>query len=176
MENTCRQGSIYMCAGEELGEMLLTACTTRSNHRDGKAPAQLIEGFQGITLFGTVMVHRGEQDFATATLLALARPVEKFFAGFHASAIDINTPSLLLLPGIDGQGDKLVAIVAGYLIDQVRRTHGRRVDRYLIGSRLKEYTAPGCPEKRGVLAKYAETVASASEGAVTDKYLTKNKA
>ena len=40
-----------------------------------------------------------------------------------------------------------------------------------LEARLKAYKAPGCPEKRGVLAKYAATVASASEGAVTDKYL-----
>ncbi|MGC9452180.1 MAG: dihydroxy-acid dehydratase [Oceanipulchritudo sp.] len=40
-----------------------------------------------------------------------------------------------------------------------------------LESRLKAYKAPGSPEKRGVLAKYAATVSSASEGAVTDKYL-----
>lgn len=37
--------------------------------------------------------------------------------------------------------------------------------------RLKAFKAPGCRETRGVLAKYAATVSSASEGAVTDKYL-----
>ncbi|NDV63327.1 dihydroxy-acid dehydratase [Puniceicoccales bacterium CK1056] len=42
-----------------------------------------------------------------------------------------------------------------------------------LEKRLEAYKAPGCPEKRGVLAKYAATVASASEGAVTDKYLSK---
>jgi dihydroxy-acid dehydratase len=41
-----------------------------------------------------------------------------------------------------------------------------------LETRLKAYKAPGCLEKRGVLAKYAATVASASEGAVTDKYLS----
>ena len=40
-----------------------------------------------------------------------------------------------------------------------------------LEARLKAYAAPGCREQRGVLAKYAATVASASEGAVTDKYL-----
>ena len=40
-----------------------------------------------------------------------------------------------------------------------------------LETRLKAYKAPGCPESRGVLAKYAATVSSASEGAVTDKYL-----
>lgn len=40
-----------------------------------------------------------------------------------------------------------------------------------LEARLAAYSAPGCRENRGVLAKYAATVASASEGAVTDKYL-----
>ncbi|MGA1204549.1 MAG: dihydroxy-acid dehydratase [Opitutales bacterium] len=40
-----------------------------------------------------------------------------------------------------------------------------------LEKRLQAHKPAGCPEKRGVLAKYAATVASASEGAVTDKYL-----
>ncbi len=40
-----------------------------------------------------------------------------------------------------------------------------------ISSRLANWQKPEPRYKRGVLAKYAKTVASASEGAVTDKYL-----
>jgi dihydroxy-acid dehydratase len=36
---------------------------------------------------------------------------------------------------------------------------------------MAAYTPPPPNETRGVLAKYAATVSSASEGAVTDKYL-----
>lgn len=42
-----------------------------------------------------------------------------------------------------------------------------------LEERLKAVTASGSPESRGVLAKYAATVSSASEGAVTDKYLSR---
>ncbi|MEX0320576.1 MAG: dihydroxy-acid dehydratase [Puniceicoccaceae bacterium] len=45
------------------------------------------------------------------------------------------------------------------------------IDEDELKQRLSACTATGCPEMRGVLAKYAATVASASEGAVTDKYL-----
>ena len=41
-----------------------------------------------------------------------------------------------------------------------------------LENRLKAVSASGSPESRGVLAKYASTVSSASEGAVTDKYLS----
>ncbi|MEY3000348.1 MAG: dihydroxy-acid dehydratase [Verrucomicrobiota bacterium] len=40
-------------------------------------------------------------------------------------------------------------------------------------ARLKAYQPTGCPVQRGVLAKYAATVTSASEGAVTDKNLSR---
>ncbi len=40
-----------------------------------------------------------------------------------------------------------------------------------IDSRLKQWQAPTARYSRGLLAKYAKTVSSASEGAVTDKYL-----
>jgi dihydroxy-acid dehydratase len=36
---------------------------------------------------------------------------------------------------------------------------------------MDAYQPTGTGEKRGVLGKYAKLVASASEGAVTDKYL-----
>jgi len=39
-----------------------------------------------------------------------------------------------------------------------------------IDERLSQWTAPGPKENRGVLAKYAKLVCSASEGAVTDKF------
>jgi dihydroxy-acid dehydratase len=40
-----------------------------------------------------------------------------------------------------------------------------------IAARLKNWNKPAARYTRGVLAKYAATVTSASEGAVTDKYL-----
>ncbi|MDB9789893.1 dihydroxy-acid dehydratase, partial [Gammaproteobacteria bacterium] len=40
-----------------------------------------------------------------------------------------------------------------------------------IAARLAKWQKPAPRYTRGVLAKYAATVASASEGAVTDKYL-----
>jgi len=39
-----------------------------------------------------------------------------------------------------------------------------------IQQRLRAWTAPEPNVKRGVLAKYAKTVSSASEGAITDRF------
>ncbi|GAB5560861.1 MAG: dihydroxy-acid dehydratase [Synoicihabitans sp.] len=58
-------------------------------------------------------------------------------------------------------------------IDAVKNTISLLIPDEEYASRMEAYTPPPPRETRGVLAKYAATVASASEGAVTDKYLQK---
>ena len=56
-------------------------------------------------------------------------------------------------------------------IDAVKNTISLLIPDEEYASRMTDYTPPPPNETRGVLAKYAATVSSASEGAVTDKYL-----
>ncbi len=56
-------------------------------------------------------------------------------------------------------------------IDAVENTINVLLPDTEYAERLAAYTPPPAKETRGVLAKYAKLVASASEGAVTDKYL-----
>ncbi|MDA8527643.1 dihydroxy-acid dehydratase [Opitutaceae bacterium] len=56
-------------------------------------------------------------------------------------------------------------------IDAVKNTISVLIPDDEYSSRMAAYTPPPPNETRGVLAKYAATVSSASEGAVTDKYL-----
>jgi dihydroxy-acid dehydratase len=56
-------------------------------------------------------------------------------------------------------------------IDAVKNTIDLRIPEAEYQARLKAYVPPAPREKRGVLAKYAKLVSTASEGAVTDKYL-----
>jgi len=56
-------------------------------------------------------------------------------------------------------------------IDAVANTIALLIPEDDYAARLAAYTPPPPKETRGVLAKYAKLVASASEGAVTDKYL-----
>ncbi len=58
-------------------------------------------------------------------------------------------------------------------IDAVKNTISLLIPDDEYASRMAAYTPPPPRETRGVLAKYAATVASASEGAVTDMYLQK---
>ena len=56
-------------------------------------------------------------------------------------------------------------------IDAANRTIQLDVDEATLKTRLGKWSAPAPRYTRGVLAKYASTVTSASEGAVTDKEL-----
>jgi dihydroxy-acid dehydratase len=55
------------------------------------------------------------------------------------------------------------------IIDATKRTLTLDIPQREIDARLKRWKAPKPRYTRGVLAKYAASVSSASEGAVTDK-------
>ena len=56
-------------------------------------------------------------------------------------------------------------------IDAVKNSISLLIPDDEYATRMAAYEGKGSPEKRGVLGKYAKLVASASEGAVTDKSL-----
>ena len=56
-------------------------------------------------------------------------------------------------------------------IDAKKNSIQLLIDASEYEERLRNYTPKPPKETRGVLAKYAATVATASEGAVTDKHL-----
>ena len=60
-------------------------------------------------------------------------------------------------------------------IDAQKRRIDLGVSKQEIARRLSKWKQPKPRYLRGVLAKYAELVSSASEGAVTDKYLQGRK-
>lgn len=90
----------------------------------------------------------------------------RFSGGSHGFVIGHITPEAAVGGPIAviQDGDKIT-------IDAESNEINVLIEEDELKQRLSACTATGCPEKRGVLAKYAATVASASEGAVTDKYL-----
>jgi len=56
-------------------------------------------------------------------------------------------------------------------IDAEKRAIDLEITKAELSRRLAKWRKPNPRYTRGVLAKYAEQVSSASEGAVTDKYL-----
>ena len=58
----------------------------------------------------------------------------------------------------------------GITIDAEKKELSLNISRQELDNRLSAWTAPAPEENRGVLAKYARLVCSASEGAVTDKF------
>jgi dihydroxy-acid dehydratase len=90
----------------------------------------------------------------------------RFSGGSHGFDVGHITPEAALGGpiGIVRNGDVIE-------IDAVRNTIDLRIPDDEYAARLQAYRPAPPRETRGVLAKYAKLVASASEGAVTDKYL-----
>ncbi|MCF6287045.1 MAG: dihydroxy-acid dehydratase, partial [Candidatus Hydrogenedentes bacterium] len=90
----------------------------------------------------------------------------RFSGGSHGFVVGHITP--------EAQQGGLIALIKNgdpITIDAVKRTISLDVPAKLIKERRAKWKAPKPRYKRGVLAKYAKLVSSASEGAVTDKDL-----
>ena len=94
----------------------------------------------------------------------------RFSGGSHGFVIGHITPEAAVGGpiGVIQNGDEITIVAEKNEINV-------NISEAELASRLEAYSPSGCPENFGVLAKYAATVSSASEGAVTDKYLPKNK-
>ena len=92
----------------------------------------------------------------------------RFSGGTHGFVVGHITPEAFV-------GGPLAVVETGDKITIDAETHelSLHVDSDIIRRRLATWQQPKQRYERGVLAKYAKLVSSASEGAVTDKYLDK---
>lgn len=88
----------------------------------------------------------------------------RFSGGSHGFVVGHITPE-----AADGGPIALIEDGDKITIDAVARTIDLHVDSETLARRQANWKAPEPRYKRGVLAKYARLVSSASEGAVTDK-------
>jgi dihydroxy-acid dehydratase len=90
----------------------------------------------------------------------------RFSGGSHGFVVGHITPEAFMGGpiAIVKDGDRIT-------IDAEKRTIDLEIGKGEIARRLAKWKKPQPRYTRGVLAKYAELVSSASEGAVTDKYL-----
>jgi dihydroxy-acid dehydratase len=90
----------------------------------------------------------------------------RFSGGSHGFVVGHVTPEA-------AEGGPIAIVKTGdrISIDAENNTINLEVSDAEIASRLSKWQKPAPRYTRGVLAKYAASVASASEGAVTDKYL-----
>jgi dihydroxy-acid dehydratase len=91
----------------------------------------------------------------------------RFSGGSHGFVVGHVTPEAAVGGpiAIVENGDRIV-------IDAERKTIDLEVTRQEIDERLRRWSPPAPKAERGLLAKYAHLVSSASEGAVTDRNLT----
>jgi len=89
----------------------------------------------------------------------------RFSGGSHGFVVGHVTPEAAV-----GGPIAIIKDGDGITIDAETRTLNLDVPQQEIDARLAQWVAPAAKESRGVLAKYAKLVSSASEGAVTDKF------
>jgi dihydroxy-acid dehydratase len=89
----------------------------------------------------------------------------RFSGGSHGFVVGHVTPEAAV-------GGPIAIIEDGdsITIDTEKRVLNLNIPQQEIDARLSKWQAPAAKENRGVLAKYARQVCSASEGAVTDKF------
>ena len=90
----------------------------------------------------------------------------RFSGGSHGFVVGHLTPEAAVGGpiAIVDDGDPIV-------IDARRKTIDLAIPQETIDRRLRAWTPPPRKAERGLLAKYAHLVSSASEGAVTDRHL-----
>jgi dihydroxy-acid dehydratase len=89
----------------------------------------------------------------------------RFSGGSHGFVVGHVTPEAAV-----GGPIAIIKDGDGITIDAENRTLNLDIPQQEIDARLAQWTAPAPKETRGILAKYAKLVSSASEGAVTDKF------
>ena len=89
----------------------------------------------------------------------------RFSGGSHGFVVGHITPEAAV-----GGPIAIIQDGDGITIDAKNRQMTLNIPQSEIDSRLANWRAPAPKEQRGILAKYAHLVCSASEGAVTDKF------
>ncbi len=89
----------------------------------------------------------------------------RFSGGSHGFVVGHVTPEAAV-----GGPIAIIEDGDGITIDAENKTLNLNISQQEIDARLSRWQAPAAKETRGVLAKYAKLVCSASQGAVTDKF------
>lgn len=175
--NLAPEGAVAKISGKE---GLLFTGTARVYESEETALAAILDG---TIKAGDVIVIRyegprggpGMREMLSPTSAIMGKGLGKdvalitdgrFSGGSHGFVVGHITPEAYC-------GGPLAAVRDGdrITIDAVRRTLTLEVPKTELASRLKKWKAPQPRYTRGVLAKYAKLVTSASEGAVTDKHV-----
>ena len=99
--------------------------------------------FEIITIFGTVRIHAGEEDFSGAKADGFAGPFEDINAGGGASSMGVDFPLVGVLGaalGVDGNDDALITEAGGGFFDQGGVVDSSGVEADFIGSGVEHIT------------------------------------
>jgi hypothetical protein len=93
VENAGSQSGIGFPCGEHIHKMLHISSSARGNDRDFQHIGHFGKFGIGKSVFGSVVIHAGEKDFARATVFGFFGPTEQFFFGGNAASVNSNCPT-----------------------------------------------------------------------------------
>ena len=118
--------------------MVQSADAARGDHRHVDGGGDGCGQHQVVAVARAVAVHRGQEDLPGAQVHAFARPGHRIQVGRGAATVGVDAPAGArggVAPGVDGQHDALAPEGRGAARDEVGVTHGRGVERRLVGAR-----------------------------------------
>jgi hypothetical protein len=83
---------------------------------------------------GPIPVNGGDEQFSRPQLYRARRPLDGIERRCLAAALDVHGPRVAVSQRVDRDDDRLAAEAPGTVADQVRNSHGRGIERNLVGA------------------------------------------
>ncbi len=125
MKNACGQCGVGLACQECFRKVFWFTRTTRCDDWYAEHLVELCESFDGEACLGSIVVHAGEQDFASSTILTFPRPAVEILVGGLLSSMCMHQPLIEGLPSVDGKNNTLRSECFGEFVDQARTDDGR---------------------------------------------------
>ncbi len=139
MENAGRQRCIGLALSQDIGDVRHAARPAGGDDGDAQAVRELRIDFARIACTSAVVVHRGEQDLASAALLGFPGPGKEFFVGGPAATVRRGVPASLAVGfRVDGDDNELPSVFPCNPADQVRIGNRSTVEGNLVGTGIQQ--------------------------------------
>ena len=101
MKNTCCQCGISFSLFENINEVFHCSATARRNYGNRQTNGKILGNVQSKAFPGSIIIHRGKQNFPGSAVNRFLCPLIAFCLGFCSSAVKINIPlAIVFLLGV----------------------------------------------------------------------------
>ena len=138
MEHACSKSCVSLTYAESIIEVLHVACSTTCYYWYWQR-RQLRKRLVGIAGLHSVVIHTGEEYFASPSVGHFCSPVKQAMVGTLSPTLYIAIPFAIgLLACVNSTYAHLRTELRRYFIYQLRVAYGSRVDARLVGSCIQQ--------------------------------------